>query len=107
MSKCSISHNSFEYIFKYRCEKESIGVNRWEWVDIGKHQFVSLQVHQRGLKLGIYGDMGLHTCKLYPGSKFYLQLDADTFASWGVDMLKLDCCWAGALTDLETGNNHT
>ncbi len=30
----------------------------------------------------------------YPGSEYYLQVDADTFASWDVDMLKLDgeCC---------------
>lgn len=61
------------------------------------------QIHGKGLKLGIYADMGLYTCKKYPGSKFYLQLDAETFASWGVDMLKLDCCWAGSLEDLETG----
>ncbi|XP_052793786.1 alpha-galactosidase A-like isoform X2 [Mya arenaria] len=60
-------------------------------------------IHSKGLRLGIYADMGLHTCKLYPGSKFYLQLDAQTFADWGVDMLKLDCCWAGGLGDLETG----
>ncbi|XP_052277678.1 alpha-galactosidase A-like isoform X2 [Dreissena polymorpha] len=60
-------------------------------------------IHSKGLRLGIYADMGLHTCKLYPGSKFYLQTDAETFASWGVDMLKLDCCWAGGLEDLETG----
>ena len=47
--------------------------------------------------------MGLYTCKMYPGSKFYLQLDAETFASWGIDMLKLDCCYAGGPTDLEAG----
>lgn len=28
----------------------------------------------------------------YPGSEFYLELDANTFAEWGVDMLKLDGC---------------
>eukprot|EP01089_Gocevia_fonbrunei_P002961 TRINITY_DN1281_c0_g1_i6.p1 TRINITY_DN1281_c0_g1~~TRINITY_DN1281_c0_g1_i6.p1 ORF type:complete len:285 (-),score=57.66 TRINITY_DN1281_c0_g1_i6:15-869(-) len=28
----------------------------------------------------------------YPGSEFHLKTDADTFASWGVDMLKLDGC---------------
>lgn len=48
--------------------------------------------------------MGTLTCKKYPGSKFYLQLDAETFASWEVDMLKLDCCYAGSLLDLQTGN---
>ncbi|KAL4229929.1 hypothetical protein ACF0H5_010320 [Mactra antiquata] len=60
-------------------------------------------LHLKGLKLGIYADMGLFTCKKYPGSKFYLELDADTFASWGVDMLKLDCCENGGIEDLNTG----
>lgn len=60
-------------------------------------------MHSKGLKLGIYADMGILTCKKYPGSKFYLQLDAQTFASWEVDMLKLDCCYAGDLIDLQTG----
>ncbi|XP_060599688.1 alpha-N-acetylgalactosaminidase-like isoform X1 [Ruditapes philippinarum] len=60
-------------------------------------------IHSKGLKLGIYGDMGTLTCKKYPGSKFYLELDAQTFASWEVDMLKLDCCYAGSLVDVQTG----
>jgi len=50
-------------------------------------------VHQRGLKLGIYGDIGTSTCGGYPGSYGYFQQDADTFASWGVDSLKLDGCY--------------
>lgn len=70
-----------------------------------KTGFFSFQIHSKGLKLGIYADMGIHTCKLFPGSKFYLQLDAETFASWGVDMLKLDCCYAGGYGDLEAGTD--
>ncbi|KAJ8297727.1 hypothetical protein KUTeg_024258 [Tegillarca granosa] len=49
-------------------------------------------VHSKGLKLGIYEDFGQYTCMGYPGSEFYLELDANTFAEWGVDMLKLDGC---------------
>jgi len=49
-------------------------------------------MHERGLKLGIYEDFGNETCGGYPGSLDYLQLDADTFAEWGVDSLKLDGC---------------
>ncbi|PVD35132.1 hypothetical protein C0Q70_06413 [Pomacea canaliculata] len=49
-------------------------------------------VHAKGLKLGIYGDFGRKTCGGYPGSEFYLQQDAETFASWQVDLLKLDGC---------------
>lgn len=54
------------------------------------------QVHRQGMKLGIYSDMGTKTCKEYPGSEFYIQTDAQTFADWGLDMLKLDCCYGGS-----------
>lgn len=50
-------------------------------------------MHTRGLKLGIYEDIGNYTCGGYPGSLGYFQMDADTFASWDVDMLKLDGCY--------------
>ncbi|KAH3781719.1 alpha-N-acetylgalactosaminidase-like [Dreissena polymorpha] len=49
-------------------------------------------VHQLGLKFGIYVDFGVRTCGGYPGSEFYLQLDANTFAHWGVDYVKFDGC---------------
>lgn len=49
-------------------------------------------MHVRGLKLGIYGDMGSHTCGGYPGSQFTLELDAQTFAEWEVDSFKMDGC---------------
>ena len=53
-------------------------------------------VHARGLKYGIYSDVGTNTCGGYPGSKGYETIDAQTFASWGVDSLKLDGCYATA-----------
>ncbi|HEY3633135.1 MAG TPA: NPCBM/NEW2 domain-containing protein, partial [Jatrophihabitantaceae bacterium] len=49
-------------------------------------------VHARGLKLGIYEDVGTATCAGYPGSYGHVQQDADTFASWGVDFVKVDWC---------------
>ena len=49
-------------------------------------------LHERGLKFGIYADAGTKTCAGYPGSWDHFQQDADTFASWGVDLLKLDGC---------------
>nr|KAG5686546.1 hypothetical protein BaRGS_001547 [Batillaria attramentaria] len=49
-------------------------------------------MHARGLKLGIYEDFGSKTCAGYPGSEFHMQLDAQTFADWGVDMVKFDGC---------------
>jgi alpha-galactosidase len=49
-------------------------------------------VHARGLKLGIYEDVGTRTCAGYPGSYGHAQQDASAFASWGVDFVKVDWC---------------
>ena len=61
-----------------------------------------VQVHARGLKLGIYADVGTLTCAGFPGSLYYIDLDARTFAEWGVDMVKFDGCHA-QLSDYEYG----
>lgn len=31
-----------------------------------------------------------------PGNQYYIPLDAETYASWGVDMLKIDCCYTSS-----------
>jgi len=50
-------------------------------------------VHTRGLKLGIYTSAGTMTCaKTMPGSLDHEEVDAQTFADWGVDYLKYDNC---------------
>ncbi|XP_048243984.1 alpha-N-acetylgalactosaminidase-like [Haliotis rufescens] len=59
-------------------------------------------VHSKGLKFGIYADFGKTTCEKYPGSEFYLKQDAQTFADWGVDLLKLDGCY-GDVRDYDYG----
>ena len=51
-------------------------------------------IHARGLKFGIYQDRGHSTCMKLPGSFQHEQLDMDLFATWGVDYLKLDSCYA-------------
>lgn len=51
-------------------------------------------VHSNGLKLGIYQDVGIMTCAKYPGSLNHFDIDAATFEEWGVDMLKVDGCYA-------------
>ena len=56
--------------------------------------FLIAQVHSKGLKFGIYEDFGTKTCAGYPGSEYYMQMDAQTFADWGVDYLKLDGCYS-------------
>jgi alpha-galactosidase len=52
-------------------------------------------VHAKGLKLGIYADAGTATCEGFPGSLGHEQIDAQTFADWGVDYLKYDTCSVG------------
>ena len=49
-------------------------------------------VHSKGLKFGMYSCAGIFTCARYPSSYGYEFIDADTFASWGVDFLKYDYC---------------
>lgn len=53
-------------------------------------------IHAMGLKLGIYSSAGDATCANYPGSIGHEYIDAETFASWGVDYLKYDNCWPPA-----------
>lgn len=56
-------------------------------------------IHSKGLKFGIYSAMGIRTCAGFPGSYNYEFLDAETFASWGVDYLKYDGCYFPSGTD--------
>ncbi|NXB27698.1 AGAL galactosidase, partial [Eulacestoma nigropectus] len=60
-------------------------------------------VHSKGLKLGIYSDVGNKTCAGFPGSYNHYDLDAQTFASWGVDLLKFDGCSSDSLELLAEG----
>jgi len=49
-------------------------------------------VHSKGLKFGLYSDAGTKTCAGRPGSKDHEEIDARTYAEWGVDYLKYDWC---------------
>ena len=57
------------------------------------------EVHDRGLLLGIYSGAGTHTCEGFPASYGYEEVDAATFAEWGVDFLKYDFCYAAPGSD--------
>lgn len=60
-------------------------------------------LHRMGLRFGIYTDRGSRTCAGFPGSLGYEELDADTFAKWGVDYVKEDNCHANtSLSDRGT-----
>ena len=49
-------------------------------------------IHSKGLKFGIYSNIGAKTCGGHPGSRGHEYQDAATYASWGVDYLKYDWC---------------
>ncbi|KYR02177.1 putative alpha-galactosidase [Tieghemostelium lacteum] len=55
--------------------------------------YIADYVHSLGLKLGIYTDGGILTCEKRPGSYGYEQLDAQTYAKWGIDYVKEDWCF--------------
>ena len=42
-------------------------------------------VHSKGLKFGLYTARGSRTCMGRPGSDLHENIDAETYASWGVD----------------------
>jgi len=52
-------------------------------------------IHARGLRAGIYTDVGPYTCypkPRYQGSYGHEDQDARTFASWGMDLVEMDYC---------------
>ena len=50
-------------------------------------------VHSKNLTFGLYTCAGTHTCVGgRPGSKDHWVDDANTFAEWGVDWVKMDNC---------------
>eukprot|EP00124_Ichthyophonus_hoferi_P003137 Ihof_evm2s255 gene=Ihof_evmTU2s255 len=49
-------------------------------------------IHGKGLKFGIYSSSGPLTCSSFVGSWGHEYEDAQTFADWGVDYIKIDCC---------------
>jgi alpha-galactosidase len=51
-------------------------------------------VHSKGLKIGLYSDAAPLTCGGVTASYGFEEIDAQTFADWGVDYLKYDYCHA-------------
>jgi alpha-galactosidase len=49
-------------------------------------------VHSKGLKIGLYTDVGTMTCAKRPGSVGHEYQDAMQYAKWGIDYLKEDWC---------------
>lgn len=57
-------------------------------------KYVADYLHERGFRLGVYSDASRYTCGGVCGSYGYEEIDAQDFASWGVDLLKYDYCGA-------------
>lgn len=51
------------------------------------------KIHALGLKIGIYSSAGTKTCAGQFGSLGYEEIDAKTYAEWGIDYLKYDNCY--------------
>jgi hypothetical protein len=58
-------------------------------------------VHSRGLKFGLYIDLGNNTCGGFPGSQDYLNTDAQTLSEWGVDYITVGAC---GIKDIQSCN---
>ncbi|CAE7657866.1 AGAL2 [Symbiodinium sp. CCMP2592] len=60
-------------------------------------KWLAEQLHGLGFKFGIYTSVGEKTCGGgQPGIMGHIQIDAETFASWDVDYVKVDRCgWPG------------
>lgn len=60
-------------------------------------KYLADYVHSRGLKFGIYTCCGTKTCGGRPGSYGHEEIDARTYAEWGVDFIKEDWCFTDGL----------
>ena len=56
-------------------------------------EYLSNEIHKKGLKLGIYSACGTVTCAGFPSSLEHEWQDAETFAEMGIDYLKYDYCF--------------
>ena len=55
---------------------------------------IASKIHDLGLLYGMYSSAGELTCARYEGSLDHEQADAESWASWDVDYLKYDNCYA-------------
>ncbi len=59
-------------------------------------------IHSKGLKFGIYTCAGTKTCGGRQGSLGHEKQDMKTYASWGVDYVKVDWCYTTGLDPQKT-----
>lgn len=61
-------------------------------------------VHNAGMKFGLYTDAATYTCAGAFGSYGSETIDAETYADWGIDIVKCDYC--NAPSDVETAKTR-
>ena len=59
--------------------------------------------HEKGLKFGLYSSNSPRTCEGHAGSQGYEEVDAQTYADWGIDLLKYDNCMGSHTSAPEHG----
>lgn len=103
MVESGLAAAGYEYIIiddLWQGERDSSGVLRPDPAKFPRGiQSLADYVHERGLKLGIYSDAAEHTCAGATGSYGYEEIDARTWAAWGIDYVKYDYCGAPASAD--------
>jgi alpha-galactosidase len=80
---------------KFRDEAGNIIPN----VRFGDMKVLADNVHQMGLKIGLYSSPGPWTCGGCAGSYGYEKQDAQSYSQWGFDYLKYDWCSYGNVID--------
>eukprot|EP01130_Rhizamoeba_saxonica_P012329 TRINITY_DN5182_c0_g1_i1.p1 TRINITY_DN5182_c0_g1~~TRINITY_DN5182_c0_g1_i1.p1 ORF type:complete len:372 (+),score=91.32 TRINITY_DN5182_c0_g1_i1:598-1713(+) len=55
-------------------------------------KWLANQIHSKGLKLGLYSDIGYKTCQGRAGSYNHFEQDSKRLAYWEVDFIKMDFC---------------
>ena len=78
-------------------ERDAQGRLQWSASKFPSGPAFIARLHQQRLKFGIYGAASGVTCGTDPGQLFHEDVDAQTYAAWGVDYLKSDNCASYAL----------
>lgn len=68
--------------------------------------YLTDQIHDRGMKIGIYSDAANMTCGRCFGSYGYEAIDAKQYADWGFDLLKYDACFIDDPSREETSRRY-
>lgn len=96
MKQSGLSKVGYEYINLDDCwhssKRSQQGELQFDLTNFPNGSRVIDEIHQLGLKVGLYSSCGVMTCEDLPGSFGNEVVDANTFSQWNVDFLKYDYC---------------